>query len=213
MKKAKVIVILMIVLSFMLIFNACGEDETDNMNSQDQNVDNEELEEMVMPESLGTTKDLNSFVTIDIYGNQVDNEIFSEYEYTIIDVWGTYCNPCIKAMPDMKKVYDEYKDKGVNVIGIVVDVQNADRSPQMKSIKAAREIVEKQGADFIHMLIPTNLLYSFITDIQVIPTQFLVDSEGNIITDYYPGGKSYKKWCDILDKKLKTKKQAVELEN
>lgn len=213
MKKGKILACVIILLLTMLIFNACGEEETENITSQEQNVDSEELEEMVMPESLETTKDLNSFVTIDIYGNQVTNEIFGEYKYTIIDVWGTYCNPCIKAMPDMKKVYDEYKDKGVNVMGIVVDVQNADRSPQMNSIKAAREIVEKQEADFIHMLIPTNLLYSFITDVQVIPTQFIVDSEGNIITDYFSGGKSYKQWSNILDEKLKVNKQDTELEN
>ncbi|WP_312650441.1 TlpA family protein disulfide reductase [Aminipila sp.] len=213
MRKVKLILTVIIVSLLLLLLGSCGEEDAKNMTSQEKATDSEEVEEMVMPEDLGTTKDLNSFATIDIYGNQVDNEVFSDYEYTIIDVWGTYCTPCINAMPDMKKVYDEYKDKGVNVMGIVIDVQNADRSPQMEGIKKARTIVEKQGADFTHILIPKNLLYSFMMDIQFIPTQFIVDSEGNIISNYYEGGKSYEQWCKILDEKLDNKKQAVKLEN
>lgn len=213
MKKAKLLLTVMIVILLMFMLDSCGEEDTKNMASQEKTTDSEETEEMVMPEDLGTTKDLNSFATIDIYGNQVENGVFSDYDYTIIDVWGTYCTPCIKAMPDMKKVYDEYKDKGINVMGIVIDVQNADRSPQMEAVKKARTIVEKQGADFTHILIPKNLLYSFMMDIQFIPTQFIVDSEGNIISDYYEGGRNYEQWCEILDEKLDNKKQAVELEN
>lgn len=213
MRKVKLILTVIIVSLLMLMLASCGEEETKDITSQESTTDSEELEKMVMPEDLGTTKDLNSFATIDIYGNQVSNDVFNDYEYTIIDVWGTYCTPCIKAMPDMKKVYDEYKDKGVNVMGIVIDVQNADRTPQMEAIKTARTIVEKQGADFTHILIPKNLLYSFMMDIQFIPTQFIVDSEGNIISDYYEGGRNYEQWCKILDEKLEAKKQAVELEN
>lgn len=213
MRKVKLISTVIFVLLLLLLLGSCGEEETNGISSQENSSDSEELEKMVMPEDLGTTKDLNSFATIDIYGNPVGNEVFSDYDYTIIDVWGTYCTPCINAMPDMKKVYDAYKDKGVNVMGIVIDVQNADRSPQMEAIKNARIIVEKQGADFTHILIPKNLLYSFMMDVQVIPTQFIVDSEGNIISDYYKGGKTYEQWCELLDKKLESKKQAVELEN
>lgn len=213
MRKVKFILMIIIVSLLLLLLASCGEEETNRITSQENTTDSEELEKMVMPEDLGTTKDLNSFATIDIYGNPVGNEVFSDYDYTIIDVWGTYCTPCINAMPDMKKVYDEYKDKGVNVMGIVIDVQNADRTPQMEAIKIARTIVEKQGADFTHILIPKNLLYSFMMDVQLIPTQFIVDSEGNITTDYYEGGRTYEQWCKILDKKLENKKQAVELEN
>ncbi len=208
MKKNKLLMIVVITV-LLLMLSACGSKEPVN----EENTENEEIEELVMPESLGTTTDLNSFVTIDLYGNQVDNEVFSSYDYTIIDVWGTYCKPCIEAMPEMKKVYDEYKDKGINVMGMVVDVQNADRSPQMEAIKNARIIVEKQNADFTHLLIPKNLLYSFMTDIQFIPTQFLVDSQGNIVSDYYAGGKNYEQWCKVLDKKIEDKKQASQLEN
>lgn len=213
MKKMKSLFSIIMVLLLALTFTSCGKEKNTDISSSEEIIDSEDLEKMVMPESLGTTKDLNDFVTIDLYGNQIDNEIFSEYDYTIIDVWGTYCNPCIKAMPDMKKVYDEYKDKGINVMGIVIDVQNADRTPKMDYIKIAREIVEVQDADFTHILIPTNLLYSFINDIQFIPTQFIVDNEGNIVSEYYEGGRSYEKWSEILDEKIAAKKRAEKLEN
>ncbi len=211
MRKIKVFITLMMVVLLMLTISSCGQESEKYIDSK-QEFSSEDLEKMVMPESLGTTEDLNKFATIDIYGNPVSNEVFADYDYTIIDVWGTYCNPCIKAMPDMKKVYDEYKEKGINVMGIVVDVQNADRTPQMDSIGTARAIVEKQEADFTHILIPENLLYSLLSDIRVIPTQFLVDNEGNIVTEFFEGGKNFEKWSELLDKKIDAKKLAEELE-
>lgn len=192
------------VLAFLCV--SCGNNNDLNESDQGgtQTASLEQIEkEMVMPEDLGKTTDLQAFATIDIYNNPVDNSIFSDYQYTIIDVWGTYCNPCIKAMPEMKKVYDLYKDRGVNVVGIVIDLQNADRTVIPENVLNARKIVEKQDADFTHILVPNNLLYSFLKDVQAIPTQFLVDSEGNIVSDYYKGGKTLEQWCDILDKKLK----------
>lgn len=40
---------------------------------------------------------------------------------TLIDFWTTWCRPCKKAIPELNKIYDEYKEQGVEIIGINCD--------------------------------------------------------------------------------------------
>jgi len=39
----------------------------------------------------------------------------------LIDFWATWCPPCVKGIPYLKKYYDEHKDKGFEIIGISLD--------------------------------------------------------------------------------------------
>ncbi len=40
---------------------------------------------------------------------------------TVFDFWASWCRPCLKAMPKLEKIYQEYKSKGVNVVGVNTD--------------------------------------------------------------------------------------------
>ena len=42
----------------------------------------------------------------------------------VIDFWATWCGPCVAEMPKMKKLYAEYKDKGVEFIGVSLDIKS-----------------------------------------------------------------------------------------
>ncbi|MEG2153964.1 MAG: TlpA disulfide reductase family protein [Burkholderiaceae bacterium] len=39
----------------------------------------------------------------------------------VINFWATWCPPCIREMPDLQKVADDYRDRGVQVIGLGID--------------------------------------------------------------------------------------------
>ena len=39
----------------------------------------------------------------------------------LVDIWATWCVPCKKGIPAFIRIYNEYKDRGVEVIGISVD--------------------------------------------------------------------------------------------
>ncbi len=39
----------------------------------------------------------------------------------LIDFWATWCDPCLRAMPDLVKTYREYHDQGFEIIGISLD--------------------------------------------------------------------------------------------
>ena len=39
----------------------------------------------------------------------------------IVNFWATWCGPCKIEIPDFVKLYDEYKDKGLVIVGISID--------------------------------------------------------------------------------------------
>ncbi len=39
----------------------------------------------------------------------------------VLDFWATWCGPCVAEMPEMKRIYEEYKDQGVEFIGVSLD--------------------------------------------------------------------------------------------
>ena len=62
-----------------------------------------------------------SFSTTDINGAPVDSSIFSEKKLTVVNVWGTFCGPCIEEMPELADWAREMGDD-IQLIGIVGDI-------------------------------------------------------------------------------------------
>lgn len=53
-------------------------------------------------------------------------------DFILIDFWASWCNPCIGAMPELKLIYDKYKNSGLKIIGISED---EDKESWLKMIK------------------------------------------------------------------------------
>ncbi len=65
---------------------------------------------------------LSSFSATDLDGNAVDESIFSSSKLTMVNIWATFCGPCIGEMPDLGLLNEEYASEGFQVVGIVADV-------------------------------------------------------------------------------------------
>ena len=61
------------------------------------------------------------FKTTDSNGNEVTEKIFADKDITMVNVWGTFCGPCINEMPELQKIYESLP-KNANLIGIAADV-------------------------------------------------------------------------------------------
>ena len=95
----------------------------------------------------------------------------------VIDFWATWCGPCVAEMPALKKLYAEYKDRGVEFIGVSLDYKDGGLD-QLKAFVTKEEIAWPQyfqGDGFASN-------FSTSWGINSIPVVFLVDQEGKLFS-------------------------------
>jgi len=143
--------------------------------------------------------DLITFETADLDGNKVTEALFADNRVTMINIWGTFCPPCIREMPDLGQLSTAYKEKGVQIVGVVIDALDRYGRVDDKIKADARKIIDKTKADYLHVA-PTIAMFSgLLKDVQAVPTTIFVDSKGHQIGEAYLGSRSYKDWKKIID--------------
>lgn len=138
---------------------------------------------------------LGKFKSVTLDGEEVDQEIFTKADLTMVNIWGTFCGPCIGEMPDLGELNRAYKDKGFQIVGIISDVVEANDP-------GAVEIVNKTEADYTHMVLSEDLYNNYLALVTVVPTTIFVDKEGKQVGSTYAGSKSKSKWKSIIDANL-----------
>lgn len=144
---------------------------------------------------------LSSFSTTDLDGNTVDQSVLADYDLTMVNVWATFCRPCIKEMPDLGELAQEYADQDVQIVGLVTDVLNTDGTISEEQVQTARDIVEQTGANYLHLL-PSTDLFGVLGQISAVPTTFFVDSEGKQVGSAIISAQSKDKWVETIDAML-----------
>jgi thiol-disulfide isomerase/thioredoxin len=103
----------------------------------------------------------------------------------VIEFWATWCVPCVDEMPAMKALYEKYRTRGVEFIGISLD-RPEDRSglDRLCDFVAANEIGWPQY--YLYGASPRRG-DSIIRGIDGVPTVFVVDTEGKLASVYARG--------------------------
>lgn len=148
------------------------------------------------PEQAGV---LSSFTATDLEGNEVDQSVLADYDLTLVNVWATFCGPCLREMPDLGELAGEYEN--VQFIGLVSDTLNSDGSLSESQIETARDIVAQTGADYLHLL-PSSSLMGLLSQIYAVPTTFFVDQEGRQVGSTYMKSMSKEEWIKVIDQVL-----------
>ena len=107
---------------------------------------------------------------------------FSDYvgkgTYVLVDFWSPWCGPCRREIPNIQTVYEQYKDKGLQVLSLAV----WERKPQSHTLEVAGEL----GMDWLHMnncgQIPTD-----IYGVEGIPHLMLIGPDGTILKRGFHG--------------------------
>ncbi|MDY2586805.1 TlpA disulfide reductase family protein [Winogradskyella aquimaris] len=98
---------------------------------------------------------------------------------TIIDFWAAWCGPCRRENPNVVKVYEQYHDKGLEIIGVSLDGAPNQKDPK----KAWLDAIEKDGLEWHHV---SSLKYfnddvAKLYNIESIPATYILDEEGKIV--------------------------------
>lgn len=125
-----------------------------------------------------TVEPFPAFTGMDFAGNEVNNDMFKDYDATIINFWTNGCGSCIEEMPELEEYYQQFKDKRINLIAVAA---SAGDSEEMRL--EAENILKEKGVTYPNIIPDTesDFYKDFICEISGFPTTYIVDSEGNMI--------------------------------
>ncbi len=128
---------------------------------------------------IGETIDLK-FTAVD--GREVDLAKLKG-QVVLVDFWATWCGPCIAELPNVKRVYESYKDQGFTIVGISLDRSNAEQ----KLI----DFVAKNNMPWPHHFDGKWWENEFAVKngVKAIPAAWLFDQDGKLVTKSARGQK------------------------
>ena len=153
------------------------------------------MEEVSQSEEQAEEPYIVSFEANTIDGEEYSSDAFSQSRLTMINVWATYCNPCLSEMPDLGEIATEYDSAELQMIGVISDVAE---TAAENDIKNAKELIEQTGAQYQHLLLSESLYTNLVGGVNSVPTTFFVDQEGKML-GYAMGAQSKEAWVSIIE--------------
>ena len=149
-------------------------------------------------DNVGVTSEdraIKPFKAKGLDGNMVDIAAMKG-KVVLIDFWGSWCGPCRKSHPHLKAVYEKYKSKGLEIVGVAVE--NGTKEKQQESWKKA---IAEDGITWLQVL--NNRETNDIAKeygVKVFPTKILVDKNGKIVLRSVGDGNELdEKLAELLD--------------
>ena len=157
-------------------------------------------------DSQNAVTDLSNLQTKDIDGKEFSGKDFSDYDLTMVNVFATWCSPCVQEIPDLAEIQKEMKDKGVNIVGVVTDTVDQTGENQ-EALEKAKLIRERSKAEYPFLIPDQSNFNGRLSGIQAFPETFFVDKKGQIVGETYSGSRNKKAWTAIIEKELAKVKQ------
>ena len=114
------------------------------------------------------------FETETIDGDSVTSqELFGENEYTMVNIWTSWCVYCVREMPELEKMNQAFAEKGCGIVGVLFDAY------QEGGLEDAAAILDE-----LEVTYPNVKVWKTWADeipISAVPTSFFVDRDGNLV--------------------------------
>lgn len=99
-------------------------------------------------------------------------ELIDGKKYILLDFWASWCGPCKKEIPNLKKLYGEYNSKGFEIVSISID----------KDADAWKAAVDQFQLEWPNLLDEGGVV-SDLYKVKAVPQMFLIDNTGKILLD------------------------------
>ena len=148
----------------------------DEMQLEEKRAPGKDFTDFKMATPTGAVKTLSSFVKAN--------------KLTLVDFWASWCGPCRREMPHVKKLYQDFHSKGLEIVGVSFDESKEDwtgaiasmglKWPQLSDLKGWRSEAGQ------------------IYGVRSIPATLLIDNNGKIIAFGLRGAELEAKVAELL---------------
>lgn len=151
----KRLISVLLIFACMLSQAACGDNGSDAVNGK-----------------------FPDFEGVDFGGRTITNDIFKDYDVTVINFWINSCGSCIAEMPELEEYYKKFKTQNINLIAVAA---SAGDSEMMRSL--SEKIIKENGITYTNIIpnINSEFYKDFICEFTGFPITYVVDGSGNII--------------------------------
>jgi peroxiredoxin len=143
------------------------------------NTGSEEFIQMAKEKLITINKTAKGKPSPDFSFESIDGKIYSlsdfKGNYVFIDVWATWCAPCIQQIPAIKRLEETFKDKNITFVSISVD--------DKKAYTKWKDFVKKKQLEGVQLYADNSFESAFIQayGISSIPRFIIIDPEGKIV--------------------------------
>ena len=133
------------------------------------------------------------FDSTDLEGNAVNSkDVFGKNKYTMVNIWASWCGPCIQELPELEEINKEFEAKGCGIVGLLTD------GTDPTGLADAKEIIADTGVTYMNVI--DNAEIADMLQVTGVPTTVFVDENGKIVGRTIVGAnpEAYKKVMEEL---------------
>lgn len=187
-------------------YSALTLSDTDKANLEKIISEREELKNQIClfpnkEQTISLEANMNSFSAKTLDGGTFTQDDLSKYDITMVNIWTTWCGPCVDELPELQKLY-EMLPQNANMITICAD---ANEEPEL-----ANKIIEDVKSKFKVLVPDDKLKESLLKEVTAYPTTIFVDKNGNMVGKAQIGvpgkeGNVAKNYMQMIEERLGTK--------
>ena len=178
-----------------------GDSKVENTSNTNSNTDTKTAGDGVMLSPVGKIEAAGTKGNVPNFTWQEDGKEMSTADLKgkvlFINMWATWCGPCIKEMPELSEISNELKDKDFKMVGLSVFHQEG--TPEVK------DFLEQKPVSYWIVDGNDELVNAFEqsigSTIESIPTTFIVDKDGKIVETLI-GSRDKAAFMEIINKSL-----------
>jgi thiol-disulfide isomerase/thioredoxin len=212
--RKRMIALLALVFAIVLAFAACDGNVSENTGTEgEDSTGSPRFSDWIDPEgadaqndatdgsSAGEASWMFAVNSVDMEGTAFSGASLKENKLTVLNFWATWCGPCVKELPALGIVANDYAPQGVGIVGILVDGVSQTGGMDNDAIDAAKALLADANATYPSILPDRAIGESYLGTVTAIPTTLIVDADGNVVTEFL-GNRNEAEWRSILDDAL-----------